>query len=266
MFPLIEVLPHLQGTLGFVPVVFQDYFAARSDARRMDEFLRRPEQKKVLGPSSSGRIKFQDASIAWPSDEVEGEVGQGKQTTSSHRFSLHSINLEFPAGELSVISGKTGSGKSLLLAAIIGEVDILDGRIDAPSMAGGHPIAFVSQKPWLQNATVKVNILFGNVFDKERYEKVLTACALQSDLEALAKGDETQIGLRGVKLSGGQRARVSFGRALYSNAQLLVLDDIFFGSGLSRFQRNLQLSHGRTQRGPHANSCHTSCFIVLTKG
>jgi ABC-type multidrug transport system fused ATPase/permease subunit len=114
-----------------------------------------------------------------------------------------------------------------LLAAIIGEVDILDGRIDAPSMAGGHPIAFVSQKPWLQNATVKVNILFGNVFDKERYEKVLTACALQSDLEALAKGDETQIGLRGVKLSGGQRARVSFGRALYSNAQLLVLDDIF---------------------------------------
>ena len=252
MFPMIEVLPHLQGTLGFVPVVFQDYFAARLNARRMDEFLRRPEQKKFLSLSPSGRITFQDASIAWPSDEVEGEVRQGKQITSSRRFSLHGISLEFPAGELSVISGKTGSGKSLLLAAIIGEVDILGGRIDAPSMAGGHPVAFVSQTPWLQNATVKDNILFGNAFDKERYEKVLTACALQPDLEALAKGDETQIGLRGVKLSGGQRARVAFGRALYSNAQLLVLDDIFsaLDSHVSKEIFNSltgELSEGRTR-------------------
>ena len=227
MFPMIEMLPHLQGTVGFVPVVFQDYFGARSNASRMDEFLRRAEQKKILGPSPSGRISFQDASIAWPSDEVEGEASQEKQITSSHRFSLRGINLEFPVGELSVISGKTGSGKSLLLAAIIGEVEILGGRIDAPSAAEGHPVAFVSQTPWLQNATVKDNIIFGNPFDKERYEKVLAVCALQPDLAALAKGDETQIGLRGVKLSGGQRARLSFGRALYSSAQLLVLDDIF---------------------------------------
>ncbi|KAI9745397.1 MAG: hypothetical protein M1818_000931 [Claussenomyces sp. TS43310] len=227
IFPMIEVLPHLEGTLGFVPVVFQDYFGARSNASRIGEFLRRGEQERILGPSPSGNISFQNASIAWPSDNVEGEASLEKQDTSSHRFSLHGINLEFPVGELSVISGKTGSGKSLLLAAMIGEVEILGGRIDAPSMAEGHPVAFVSQTPWLQNATIRDNILFGNPFDKERYEKVLTACALQPDLVALAKGDETQIGLRGVKLSGGQRARLAFGRALYSNAKLLVLDDIF---------------------------------------
>ena len=232
IFPLIEVLPHLQGTLGFVPVVFQDYFGARFNASRMDEFLRRPEQKKILNPSTSGRVLFQDVSVAWPSsdevEEVEASSG-GKQviTSSLRRFSLDGINLEFPVGELSIISGKTGSGKSLLLAAIIGEVDILGGRIEAPSMAEGHPVAFVSQTPWLQNATIKDNILFGSPVDKERYEKVITACALRPDLAALPKGDETRIGLRGVKLSGGQRARLAFGRALYSRAQLLVLDDIF---------------------------------------
>ncbi|RFU32967.1 hypothetical protein B7463_g3371, partial [Scytalidium lignicola] len=227
IFPMIEVLPHLQETLGFVPVVFQDYFGARSNSHRIDEFLRQPEQRHILGPSPSGHVTFQNASITWPSDEVEDEGDEDERSTSSYRFSLEGINLDFPVGELSIIYGKTGSGKSLLLASVIGEVELLRGRIDAPSITEGYPVAFVSQTPWLQNATVKDNILFGNVFDKERYEKVLAACALQVDLAALAKGDETLIGLRGVKLSGGQRARLAFGRALYSNAQLLVLDDIF---------------------------------------
>ncbi|KAE9365698.1 ABC multidrug transporter [Stipitochalara longipes BDJ] len=227
IFPMIQVLPWLEGTLGFVPLVFLNYFGARTNASRIDEFLRRPEQKQILTPSPSGSVSFQDASFAWPSDEANVESSQEKQATSLRRFSLRGVNLEFPTGELSVISGKTGSGKSLLLAAIIGEVDLLGGRINAPSRAEGHSVAFVSQSPWLQNATFKHNILFGSSFDKERYEKVLRACALLPDLAALPKGDETQIGLRGVKLSGGQRARLAFGRALYSNAQLLVLDDIF---------------------------------------
>jgi ABC-type multidrug transport system fused ATPase/permease subunit len=227
IFPMIEVLPHLQGTLGALPLTFQDYFGARLNTSRMEGFLRRQEQKRTLRPSPSGIVSFQDASIAWPSDEVEDEVSQEKQVTLSHRFSLHGLNVEFPAGELSLVCGKTGSGKSLLLAAIIGEVDILDGRVYAPSMAEGHPVAFVSQTPWLKNATVQDNILFGHPYDEERYEKVLKACALQPDLAALPKGDKTKIGLRGVKLSGGQRSRVVFGRALYSSARLLVLDDIF---------------------------------------
>ena len=227
MFPMIEVLPHLQGALGFLPVVLQDYFGARLNTNRMDEYLKRPERVNILDPSRMGGVFFHNAAIAWPSDEVKGDISQEKQASSSHQFSLHGINLEFPVGELSVIYGKTGCGKSLLLSAIIGEVDILSGRANAPSMANGNPVAFISQTPWLQSATVQDNILFGNVYNKERYEKVLHGCALQPDLAALPKGDKTQIGLRGVKLSGGQRARVSFARALYSNAQLLVLDDIF---------------------------------------
>ncbi len=226
-FPLIEVLPHLEGTLGFVPVVFQNYFGARSNASRMDDFLRRPEQKRILSQSPSGQVSFQNASIAWPYDAVEADASLKDPMTSSHQFSLTGIDLRFPVGELSVIAGKTGSGKSLLLSAIIGEVELLSGRIEAPSVAEGYPVAFASQTPWLQNATFKENILFGSLFEKERYEKVIEACALQADLAVLAQGDETKIGLRGVKLSGGQRARLAFGRALYSKAQLLVLDDIF---------------------------------------
>lgn len=87
-------------------------------------------------------------------------------------------------------------------------------------MAEGQTVAFVSQSPWLQNATVKENILFNSPFEKERHEKVLKACALYPDFAALAEGDETRIGLRGVKLSGGQRTRLALGRAIYSWAQL----------------------------------------------
>jgi ABC-type nitrate/sulfonate/bicarbonate transport system ATPase subunit len=144
-------------------------------------------------------------------------------SSPSHRFTLYGINLEFPVNELSVISGKTGSGKSLLLAAIIGEAELLGGSINAPS----SPVAYLSQSPWLQSATIRENILFGGIYHQDRYEKVIAACALGPDLANLAKGDATSIGLRGVKLSGGQRARLAFARALYSNAQLLVLDDIF---------------------------------------
>ena len=228
---MIEVLPQLQGTLGFVPVVFLDYFNAKLNASRIDEFLRKPEQQTILRPSPSGHIVFQDASIRWPSDTMDCENCEEKIGSSPHLFSLHGVNLEFPAGELSVISGKTGSGKSLLLAAIIGEIDLLGVSIDAPSMGQGLPTAYVSQTPWLQNATIRDNILFGKPFDKDKYEKVLTACAFRPDLAALTNGDGTEIGLRGVKLSGGQRARLAFGRALYSSAQLLVLDDIFSALG-----------------------------------
>jgi ABC-type multidrug transport system fused ATPase/permease subunit len=136
IFPMIQVLPWLEGTLGFVPIVFLNYFGARTHASRMDEFLRRPEQEQILSHISSGSVSFQRASFAWPSDETKGEPNQEKLVASINRFSLHDVNLNFPTGELSVISGKTGSGKSLLLAAIIGEVDLL------VSVSGKHFACF----------------------------------------------------------------------------------------------------------------------------
>ncbi|KAJ5923278.1 hypothetical protein N7454_008523 [Penicillium verhagenii] len=223
IFTIIELLPHIQGALGMVPLVVQDYLAARSNSRRMETFLKAPEMEEILDESPTGCVAFRNAQIAWPSDQKQKH--QEKQSSVPERFELHSLDVEFPLGELSVIHGETGSGKSLVLAAILGEVDLLSGRIEVPSLE--QSVGFVSQTPWLQNATIKDNILFGSELDETRYRKVLRACALETDLAALPKGDKTYIGLRGVKLSGGQRARVSLGRALYSNAQLLVMDDIF---------------------------------------
>ncbi|KAJ5549172.1 hypothetical protein N7513_006406 [Penicillium frequentans] len=217
IFTMIELLPHIQGTLGTVPMVMQDYFGAQMNSQRMETYLKSPELEQVLTTSPSGHVSFQNSHIAWPTGSQEAR--------STERFVLHDLNVEFPIGELSIIHGETGSGKSLMLAAILGEVELLCGRIEVPSLT--KPVAFVSQTPWLQNATIKDNILFGAPVDETRYQKVLTACALDTDLAALPKGDQTYVGLRGVKLSGGQRARVSLGRALYSNADLLVMDDIF---------------------------------------
>lgn len=229
VFPMVTVLPQLQETLRQTPLVLLDYYVSITTSRRLDRYLASPEQENVLEPSPDGQVLFQNATISWPSNETrQSGVTSGKpDVAAAQRFSLHDLNLTFPTGELSIISGRTGAGKSLLLAAILGEVDLLDGHIQAPSIADNLPVAYVSQTPWLQSTTIKDNILFGHIFNKKRYNAVLAACALLPDLATMADGDQTQIGLKGVKLSGGQRARLAFARALYSPAQLLVIDDIF---------------------------------------
>ncbi|KAJ5607281.1 hypothetical protein N7537_003900 [Penicillium hordei] len=275
IFTMIELLPQIQGTLGTVPTVLQDYYSARSNARRIEKYLKTPEMKRILDVSPTGCVSFRDAHIAWPSDQKQGKQGieekqekDEKKASLPERFELHGLNVEFPRGELSVIRGETGSGKSLVLAAILGEVDILSGHIEIPSL--NEKFGFVSQTPWLQNATIKDNILFGSALDETKYRKVLKACVLETDLAALTKGDETHIGLRGVKLSGGQRARVSLARALYSNAQTLVLDDIFSALDAhvsSEIFKALtgELSHGRTRilATHHVSLCLPHAKIVV---
>ncbi|KAJ5994040.1 hypothetical protein N7451_009764 [Penicillium sp. IBT 35674x] len=266
IFTMIELLPHLQGTLGLLPVVFQDYFGARLNAQRMEVYLKEPELEKILDPSPTGSVAFRDACIAWPSEKQQ--KNQEKIVLPSDHFVLRDMNIEFPTGELSIIHGETGSGKSLLLSAILGEADLLRGRIDSPAQE--HPVAFVSQTPWLQNATVKQNILFGSPLDEARYQKVLRACALETDLAALTLGDETYIGLRGVKLSGGQRARVALARAIYSRANVMVLDDIFAALD-SHVSREVfaaltgELCHGRTRilATHHVSLCLTKASYVV---
>lgn len=121
---------------------------------------------------------------------------------------------------LTAVVGTVGAGKSSLMSALLGEMIKVNGKVNTHGR-----IAYVPQQAWIQNATLRDNILFGQLFNKERYDKVVEACALKSDFKILPCGDQTEIGERGINLSGGQKQRISLARAIYTDADLYFLDD-----------------------------------------
>ncbi|KAM6464845.1 ATP-binding cassette sub-family C member 8 isoform 1-T1 [Liasis olivaceus] len=162
---------------------------------------------------------------------------------------LSSIDIRIPQGQLTMIVGQVGCGKSSLLLGILGEMQKISGNViwnsSIPDSETGEdvssemettiemesrkrgPVAYASQKPWLLNATVEENITFESPFNKQRYKAVIDACCLQPDIDILPHGDQTQIGERGINLSGGQRQRISVARALYQQTNVVFLDDPF---------------------------------------
>jgi ATP-binding cassette, subfamily C (CFTR/MRP), member 1 len=134
----------------------------------------------------------------------------------------HPLRISFNVnqGEFIVIIGEIGSGKSSLLAAIIGEMRRTKGMIKL-----GGSVDFYPQTPWIQNDTLRNNILFGKVFDQTKYDQVILNYTLEPDLEMLPNGDKTEIGERGVTLSEDQKTRVNLARAAYNDADIYLLDD-----------------------------------------
>uniref|UniRef100_A0A672ZW33 Multidrug resistance-associated protein 1 n=1 Tax=Sphaeramia orbicularis TaxID=375764 RepID=A0A672ZW33_9TELE len=130
------------------------------------------------------------------------------------------LNVLIPEGALVAVVGHVGSGKSSLLSALLGEMDKLEG-----SVAVKGSVAYVPQQAWIQNSTLKDNIVFGQERKEAWYQRVVEACALQPDLEILPAGDNTEIGEKGVNLSGGQKQRVSLARAVYCDRLVYLLDD-----------------------------------------
>uniref|UniRef100_A0A069DZT4 ABC-type glutathione-S-conjugate transporter n=1 Tax=Panstrongylus megistus TaxID=65343 RepID=A0A069DZT4_9HEMI len=133
---------------------------------------------------------------------------------------LRNISLRIKPGALVGIVGAVGAGKSSLLAAFLGELDKLSGRVNTRGC-----VAYVPQVAWIQNCTLQDNILFGKPLDGKQYQKIVEACALKPDLEMLPGGDQTEIGEKGINLSGGQKQRVSLARAVYYNSDVYFLDD-----------------------------------------
>ncbi|QFZ29208.1 putative oligomycin resistance ATP-dependent permease [Clavispora lusitaniae] len=133
---------------------------------------------------------------------------------------LESIDLDVKKGEFVVITGLIGSGKTSLLNAMAGFMKRVSGSVDV------NGSLLLCDQPWIQNATVRENILFGLPMDDVKYKNVVYACSLESDLEILPAGDLTEIGERGITLSGGQKARINLARAVYADMDIILLDDV----------------------------------------
>ncbi|KAB8259983.1 P-loop containing nucleoside triphosphate hydrolase protein [Aspergillus pseudonomiae] len=251
-FTALAVMSSLEIAMGMLPNFISFFLSAKVSIRRVTTYLSQPERFNKVTPAE--RVEFRGATVAWP----------GCSDTAS---TLTGLTLAFPEDSLSIITGPTGSGKSLLLAAILGEAEILNGSISAPvpvsfeqiahvraadPWVANSAVAFVSQSMWLQTSTLRENILLGLPLDKERYAKVIFACALEKDLELLPQKDQTEISANGTNLSGGQRWRICLARALYSRARTLLLDDIFSAldvhtcEHISQYALGGELLQGRT--------------------
>ncbi|KAG9195847.1 hypothetical protein G6011_00968 [Alternaria panax] len=223
-FTTLSIFGSINSTLGAIPQLQSGWIRALNSLERLEDYLYVPE--KCFPSTDSDEISFRNATVCWSGSGSDG-------------FCLKDITLSFPPGDISVIEGPSGSGKSLLIAAVLGECGLVSGDITktpvvpyTPTVAGrswplDSSIAYVGQTPWIEAGTIMNNIMFGFPMQARRFSRVLHACALDTDLAALKDGDQTEIGPRGVNLSGGQRLRITLARALYSPAAILVLDDIF---------------------------------------
>ncbi|RPD61590.1 multidrug resistance-associated ABC transporter [Lentinus tigrinus ALCF2SS1-7] len=207
---------------------------------KWNEVEEKKDDKDKGKGKDNGKINGTNGSEAATSaaDETETAVDDasvmsaGFSSAADHRFELRDINVMFPEAQLTLITGPTASGKTALLMALLGELTTLEGRIvmsKNPSKVDEHglsqTISYAAQSPWLRHQSIKDNILFGYPYDEERYKAVVECCALQPDLDMLEDGDATEIGARGVSLSGGQKARVALARAVYAPSKYVLLDD-----------------------------------------
>ncbi|KAG5262648.1 hypothetical protein AALO_G00277310 [Alosa alosa] len=199
----------LRFPLNMLPQVISSIVQASVSLKRIQDFLSHDE----LDPEAVDR-KHTGSEFAVA--VINGSYSWAKQDPTT----LHNINVMVPQGTLLAVVGHVGCGKSSLVSALLGEMEKLEGQITVKGS-----VAYVPQQAWIQNATLRDNILFGQPYVEQKYRCVLEACALVTDLEVLPGGDQTEIGEKGINLSGGQRQRVSLARALYSDADVYLLDD-----------------------------------------
>ncbi|KFV63671.1 Canalicular multispecific organic anion transporter 2, partial [Dryobates pubescens] len=208
-FVSLSLFNILKFPLTMLPQVIGSLVQTSVSLKRIQQFLSHDEldpncvERKAMAPGNAISV-------------IHGTFSWGKELKPS----LTDINLLVPSGALVAIVGHVGCGKTSLVSALLGEMEKLEGEVAVKGSVG-----YVPQQAWIQNATLKDNILFGQAPNEEKYQHVLEACALKPDLEVLPGGDQTEIGEKGINLSGGQRQRVSLARAVYSGADLYLLDD-----------------------------------------
>ncbi|KAI0446600.1 P-loop containing nucleoside triphosphate hydrolase protein [Xylaria telfairii] len=255
VFSSLALFNGLRLPLNLLPLVIGSVVDAWSSMKRIQDFMLSEDQEDsaVFKPENENAVEISDASFTWertPTQENDkaGAAGKkgapkkekkppaktekGAETSESNSdtastlmderepFKLENLNLAIGRKELIAVIGSVGSGKTSLLAALAGDMRKTSGEVVL-----GASRAFCPQYAWIQNASVRKNILFGKDMKREWYKEVIKACALQPDLDMLPDGDATEIGERGITVSGGQKQRLNIARAIYFDADIVLMDD-----------------------------------------
>ncbi|KAF9015463.1 ATP-binding cassette transporter [Cyathus striatus] len=231
VFSSMSVFDMLRDQLHMVFFFVGQAVTGKVSLDRISDFLRNTElldsfsKKDTLDPfmyeslPNNSEIGFRDATFVWSSD------ADGTLTPSKRKFLLKvDGEILFTHGAINLIVGPTGCGKTSLLMALLGEMHYIPAGphswFNLPRYGG---VAYAAQESWVQNETIKENILFGSPFDEGRYNKVIYQCCLDRDLELFEAGDRTEVGEKGLTLSGGQKARITLARAVYPKHRFFFL-------------------------------------------
>ncbi|KAF7339970.1 ATP-binding cassette transporter [Mycena venus] len=237
VFSSMSVFDMLRNQLGFIFWSLSQAVTGKVSLDRVNEFLHKtelldvftekdPDTPELFVPADAAaneKIGFRDATFAWSSEKTDGSL-----TPSRRKFMLKiEGEMLFKPGCINLVVGPTGSGKTSLLMALLGEMHFVpSGPASWYNLPRANGVSYAAQESWVQNETIKENILFGAEFDEVRYKKVLHQCALERDLELFEAGDATEVGEKGLTLSGGQKARITLARAIYANTETILLDDV----------------------------------------
>ncbi|OJD26430.1 hypothetical protein ACJ73_02192 [Blastomyces percursus] len=213
VFPALTLFNLLTFPLSILPMVITSIIEASVAVSRLTAYFTGEELQKdavtfeeAVSHDGDECVRIRDASFTW--NKHEG------------RNALENIEFSARKGELSCIVGRVGAGKSSFLQAMLGDLWKINGEV----VVRGRT-AYVAQQAWVMNASVRENIVFGHRWDPHFYETTVEACALLDDFKTLPDGDQTEVGERGISLSGGQKARLTLARAVYARADVYLLDD-----------------------------------------
>lgn len=238
IFPSLTLFSMLNDALFTVPTMISNIIEIGVSLKRLKGYLLAEELdtsfiEHARATASDPTVEISNAVFLWksPKSAASSEDTDEEAEISSPGVALKSIeNFSAKKAQLTCIVGRVGSGKSTFLQAILGQLPC----VSSDSASGVKPkvviradnLAYCPQQPWIMNASLKDNILFGYKYDEAMYKKTIKACQLLPDLEILPDGDQTLVGEKGISLSGGQKARLSLARAVYSRADLYLLDDV----------------------------------------
>ncbi|KAI8803261.1 P-loop containing nucleoside triphosphate hydrolase protein [Cladochytrium replicatum] len=210
-FTVVSVFNTLRYPFFMLPLAVRATAGAMTAFKRMEGFMANEEVAQIeisTAPDGSDlAFEINGADFRWDGSDQEGPT-------------LEAISLKAKRGSKIGIIGDVGSGKSSLIAALLGQVRQTKGEMKIYGST-----SYVPQQAWLLNETLRSNILFGMDMHRQRYKEVIRVCSLQRDLTLLLAGDQTEIAERGANLSGGQRQRTSLARAVYHDADIVLLDD-----------------------------------------